>query len=163
MPPTLISSPKILSRRRTQTKEVSEPPLTCVDFLPEDLKSEENKKYDWTQVYTFVFENKHLTTPFNPVIQNMDDLDSITDDTVQLDSRNIDTDLLQLEGEEANKLYIDLKARAIRRHQKEKRDQSMRDALKQPVEDEEDEDPGFDDPVQRQERPSFSVDQVKNN
>ena len=28
-------------------------------YLPEDLLSEENKKYDWTMVYTFYFEQSN--------------------------------------------------------------------------------------------------------
>lgn len=38
-------------------------------FLPEDLKSEENKKYDWTQVYTFDHDGQtKLKNPFNAVV-----------------------------------------------------------------------------------------------
>lgn len=37
-------------------------------YLPEDLLSEENKKYDWTMVYTFYFEQpSQLSTPFNAI------------------------------------------------------------------------------------------------
>lgn len=111
-------------------------------------------------MYTFVQDK--LQTPFNPVVMNLDDLDTITDEVVQLDSRNIDTDLLQMEGEEANKLYNDLKARATRRHQKEKRDQKMRDALVEEEPEQDDDDNGFEK-IQHRERPSFSQDQIKNN
>lgn len=86
-----------------------------VAYAPEDLKSEEAKKYDWTQVTTFTFEPKQLRMPFNVVIQNLDDPDSLPDDMWELDDRLIDTDMLQLENEEANRVYKDLKSRALRR------------------------------------------------
>jgi hypothetical protein len=53
--------------------------------------------------------------PFNVVYQNLDDPDSLPDDMWELDDRLIDTDMLQLENEEANRVYKDLKSRALRR------------------------------------------------
>ena len=47
----------------------------------------------------------------------------------ELDDRLIDTDMLQLEGDEANKVYLDLKSRALRRQQNEKKRKKMDDIL----------------------------------
>ena len=85
-----------------------------LDYDPEFLKNEENKKYDWTQVTTFIFDAKAIQSPFYPIYQSMDDPDSMPDDMWELDDRLIDPDMTQLEGEEANRLYKDLKERALR-------------------------------------------------
>jgi hypothetical protein len=47
----------------------------------------------------------------------------------ELDDRLIDTDMLQLEGEEANRLYFDLKSRALRRQQSAKKQKKVADAM----------------------------------
>lgn len=47
----------------------------------------------------------------------------------ELDDRLIDTDMLQLENEEANKVYRDLKSRALRKQQNEKKRKKMDDIL----------------------------------
>ena len=87
--------------------------------MPEDLKSEENKKYDWTQVYTFDYDEKaKLKNPFNAVVQHLDDPDSLPQDMFMIEDNLIDMDMQQLSGEEANRLYNEIKARAIRVHRK---------------------------------------------
>jgi len=84
--------------------------------------------YDWTQVTTFL-EPKKLLQPFYAVYQDLGDPDSLPDDMWELDDRLIDTDMLQLEGEEANKVYLDLKSRALRKQQNEKKRKKMDEIL----------------------------------
>ena len=65
----------------------------------------------------------------------MDDPDSLPDDMWELDDRLIDTDMLQLENEEANRVYKDLKSRALRRQQQDKRRKKMDDILNEDEDD----------------------------
>ena len=99
--------------------------------------------YDWTQVTTFTFEPKQLQLPFNAVYQNLDDPDSLPDDMWELDDRLIDTDMLQLENEEANRVYRDLKSRALRRQQQDKKRKKMDDILNEDDEDQSGDDDHF--------------------
>jgi hypothetical protein len=78
--------------------------------------------------------------PFNVVYQNLDDPDSLPDDMWELDDRLIDTDMLQLENEEANRVYKDLKSRALRRQQQEKKRKKMDDILNEDDEELSDDD-----------------------
>lgn len=110
-----------------------------VDYDPEFLKNEDNKKYDWTQVTTFIFDAKAIQSPFYPIYQSMDDPDSMPDDMWELDDRLIDPDMTQLEGEEANRLYKDLKERALRQFKKAMSQKKMEKILNEEEEFEDEE------------------------
>lgn len=71
----------------------------------------------------------------------------------ELDDRLIDTDMLQLEGEEANRLYFDLKSRALRRQQSAKKQKKVADAM---IADEESEGSEWDSDVERRSSGSFA-------
>ena len=58
-------------------------------YTPEYFSSEDSKKYDWTQTYTFM-----VPKTFNPnqiISQNLDNLDSL-EDYIEIDDRFIEVE-----------------------------------------------------------------------
>ena len=111
---------------------------TLLGFTPEDLSSEEAKKYFWSQVFTFEFP---ADKQYDCVIENEDEFDT-EGGHYELDDRLIDSDMLMAEPEEADRIYIQLKERAMRRAAIAAKERRLRKVIDEDdeVEEEEDED-----------------------
>ena len=83
-----------------------------IGFTPEYFKSEEAKKYDWSQVYEFTLP---AGGQYDTTFENEDEFDSSNSAFWDLDDRLIDYDMLVAEPEEADRIYRQLKERAMRR------------------------------------------------
>jgi hypothetical protein len=94
-------------------------------YTPEYFKSEDAKKYDWTQTYTFMLPNEFS---YDLTQQNLDDPESL-DDFFDIDDRFIDVDMLVADPEEADRIYVELKDRAIRKRKHDIKEEAIRKAM----------------------------------
>ncbi len=99
-------------------------------YTPEYFKSEDAKKYDWTQTYTFVLPGGFRADVSQ---QSLDEPESL-DDFFDIDDRFIDVDMLVADPAEADRMYMELKERAIRRRKHEIKEAAMQKAM-MPAED----------------------------
>ena len=77
-------------------------------YKPEDLASEDAKKYDWTQVYHFVLPSQQQKKiPVEVMLQIDEDpkRSTVVEDSWYLDPRLIEPEMLLSEGPEADKIY----------------------------------------------------------
>jgi hypothetical protein len=119
--------------------------------------TEENKKYDWTQVYTFDYDPKmKLKSTYNAQVQHMDDYTTLEPEMFLIEDNQIDIDMLQVSGDEANRLYNELKARAIRVHKQRVRERKIREIVNQ---DDFEQDHDFDAKRDNGNRGTFSGDE----
>ena len=112
-------------------------------YTPEDLKSEDAKKYDWTQVYSFSLP---AGSHYARVVESIDDPESMSN-FWDLDDRLIDVDMLVADPVEADRIYLELKERAIRRKRLDAKEKRLSQVMNEDQEEYELEDelePDFD-------------------
>ena len=75
------------------------------------LSNDDVNKYDITQVYTFELPDDRNN---EAVYETIDDYDSSDSAALEIDERLLDNDMLIADNEEADRIYRELKERALK-------------------------------------------------
>ena len=90
------------------------------------LEIDDVSKFDVTQVYSFELP-PHRQDEAN--YETMDDNDGSDSALFELDDRLIDYDMLTADPEDADRIYQELKERAMRQRRKDLKDKEIEDAI----------------------------------
>ena len=90
------------------------------------LEVDDTSKFDVTVVYSFELPPERQD---EAIYETMDDNDGSDTALFELDDRLIDYDMLTAEPEDADRIYQELKERAMRQRRKDIKDKEIEDAI----------------------------------
>ena len=90
------------------------------------LNSEDVNKYDITQVFNFILPPERKD---EARYETIDDYDSSDSATLEIDERLLDNDMLIADNEEVDRIYRELKERALKQRRKDIKDREIEDAI----------------------------------